>query len=114
MNIELVGKDLHPSDMLKKRLETKLGKIESRLGEKLFVHVKLGREAQNQYSVNVHFQGARRQFNAHAVGTDLIKAADLAMAKIDRQVKKSQHRDEALRKPTESIRQQVEEEAPVA
>lgn len=104
MNIELVGKDLHPSEMLKKRLETKLGKIETRLGEKLFVRVRLGREANNQYSASVHFAAARREFNATAENEDLIKAADGAIAKIERQVKKVQHKNEAHRKPSESIR----------
>ena len=96
MNIELVGKDLHPSDMLRERLEAKLGKIESRLGQPLFVRVTLDQEGLN-YSCAVHFSGAQHQFNATGTGTDLVKAADAALAKIERQVRKIQHKSESQR-----------------
>ncbi len=96
MNIELVGKDLHPSDMLKDRLEQKLGKIEARLGTPLFVRVKLNQEGQN-YSCAVHFNGARHEFNATGVAADLVKAADESLAKIERQVRKFQHKADSHR-----------------
>ncbi len=97
MNIELVGKDLHPSDMLRSRLEHKLGKIESRLGQPLFVRVKLDHQGHNQYSCTVHFSGARHEFNAVGVAEDLVKAADDSLAKIERQVQKVQHKGESGR-----------------
>lgn len=96
MNIELVGKDLHPSDMLKDRLEHKLGKIESRLGQPLFVRVKLDQQGQD-YSCTVRFNGARHEFTAIGTGKDLVKAADDSLAKIERQVRKAQHKSEAGR-----------------
>ncbi len=99
MNIELVGKDLHPSDMLKSRLEQKLSKIESRLGHPLFVHVKLDQEGQT-YSCAVHFNGGKHEFNAVGQGDDLVKAADDSMSKIERQVRKWHDKHEAGRHST--------------
>lgn len=98
MNMELIGKDLHPSDMLRGRIENKLGKIERRLGHKLFVRVKLDSETQRKYSCGIHFQGSGHDFTANGKGQDLIKATDDALHKIERQVSKFQHRDEANRR----------------
>ena len=104
MNLEVIGKDLNPSEMLKGRLESKLGKIEQRLGQNLFVRVRLETEANRQFSCGIHFQGAGHEYNANATSSDLVKAADEAMHKIERQVSKAQHRPESARKPTASIR----------
>ncbi len=96
MNIELVGKDLHPSDMLKDRLEQKLAKIESRLGTPLNVRVKLDQQGQD-YSCTVHFNGANHEFTAHGTGSDLVKATNDSLSKIERQVRKAQHKAESQR-----------------
>lgn len=84
MNIEFVGKGLHPTDALKQRIERRLTKLEARLDEKLFVRVKFGQEA-NRYTCSVHFN-ARHDFNAQAAADDLFKAADDALGKVERQV----------------------------
>ncbi len=97
MNIELVGKELHPSDMLKERLETKLTKLEERLGQNLFVRVRLGQESPTQYACAIHFSGGGHEFNAVGTADDLIKAADDSLHKIERQVRKQTHKGDARR-----------------
>lgn len=84
MNIEFAGKELHPTDALKQRIERRLMKLEARLDEKLFVRVKFGQES-NRYTCSVHFN-ARHDYNAQATADDLFKAADEALTKLERQV----------------------------
>ena len=97
MNIELTGKTDKTPDLLRERLELKLGKIEQRLGEKLFVRVKLDSDSNHSFTCGIHFQGAGHEFNANSKSEDIIKAADEAVSKIERQVSKFQHRPEANR-----------------
>ena len=103
MNLELVGKDVQPLDGLRNRIEQKLGKIESRIGQSLFARVAVGRDG-TDYSCTIHFAGLRQEFNATATGSDLFKSADEAISKVDRQVRRAMHRGEANRKPSASIR----------
>lgn len=107
MNIELSGKDLFPADLLKDRITTKLDKIEQRLGQKLFVRVKLSQESPKSYSVAIHFN-ARHDYNATGHGADLVKAADDALHKIERQVRKVQHKADGGRHGA-SIRDSISE-----
>ena len=79
MNIELIGKDVQPSEMLRGRIESKLEKIERRLGKSLFVRVKLDTSPNHKFTCGVHFQGVGTEFNANATSDDLIKAAVAAM-----------------------------------
>ena len=104
MNLELIGKDLTPSNMLKGRIENKLGKIEKRLAQKLFVRVRLETEPNHRFSCGIHFQGAGHEYNANSTSDDLVKAADEALQKIERQVSKMQHRPESNRKANATIR----------
>lgn len=103
MNLELVGKDLHPSEALRERIEQKLTKIEARIGHKIFVRCALKKEA-TTYTSTVHFTASRREFTATAVGEDLFKSADEAIAKVDRQVRKTLSKGDGARKSSESIR----------
>lgn len=111
MNLELVGKDVHPSPELRQRIEQKLEKIESRLGRKLFVRVALGREA-NGYTCSVHFAANRHEFTANSAAEDLYKSADDALAKISRQVRKTMGHEG--RHGHESIRTTIESEELIA
>lgn len=95
MNIEFVGKELHPSDTLKQRVERRLAKLEARLHQKLFVRIKFGQES-NQYTCSVHFN-ARHDFNAQATADDLFKAADDALTKVERQVGRMNERGQRAR-----------------
>jgi len=104
MNLELVGKDVTPSETLRGRLESKLGKIEKRLGEKLFVRVSLKTADKHTYSCGIHFNGAGHEFSAAATSDDLIKATDEAVDKVSRQVSKHQDRPESQRKASATIR----------
>ena len=97
MNIELTGKDVKASKLLRERIELKLNKIEQRLGQKLYVRVKLESDNRHSFSCGIHFQGAGHDFNSTATSDDVIKAADEAMGKIERQVSKVQHRPESYR-----------------
>lgn len=103
MNLELVGKEVTPSDDLKTRIEQKLGKIERRVGHQLFARVALGRDGKD-YTCSVHFQSHQHDFTATAKTGDLFKSTDDAISKIDRQVQKVMHKDESTRKPSASIR----------
>lgn len=101
MNIEFAAKgDLTPSDALKERVTNKLEKIERRFGQSLFVRVKFNGSANNHYSCGIHFNVSGNEFVAQADGEDLFKAADEAMSKIERQVRKAQHKSEASRGDT--------------
>ena len=93
MNIELTsGKDIVIPQMVKDRIEQKLSKIESRLGQKLFVRVRFDKEAVDQYHCQIHFNGGRNEFNASTNADDLIKAMDQSVAKIERQISKAQQK----------------------
>lgn len=108
MNLELVGKDVTPSDALRTRIEQKLAKFEARLGQKLQVRVALAQNG-DVFSCHVHFSAAKHPFDADGVGEDLLKAADEALAKVDRQVAKVMHKAESNRKPDQSIRSNTPE-----
>ena len=97
MTIELTGKTDKTPEILRERLELKLGKIEQRLGEKLFVRVKLDSDSNHSFSCGIHFQGGGREFTANSKSEDIIKAADEAVGKIERQVTKYQRRPESNR-----------------
>lgn len=103
MNLELVGKDVTPSDALRDRIEQKLNKFEARLGQKLQVRVAFAQSG-DIFTCHVHFTANKHAFDADGSGEDLIKAADEAISKVDRQVAKVMHKDESNRKPTQSIR----------
>ena len=105
MNLDLIGKDLNPSEMIKGRIETKLKKIEKRLGEGLFVRVRLETEPNQRFSCGIHFNNGGHDYSAQSTSDDLIKAADEAIDKIERQVTKAQHRPESRRKASATIRQ---------
>ncbi len=97
MNLELVGKDVTPSEALRARIEQKLAKFESRVGQKLQVRVTLAQDAAT-FTCHVHFTAAKHAFDAAGTGEDLVKAADDALAKIDRQLTKALHKAESSRK----------------
>ncbi len=103
MNLEIVGKDVTPSEALRTRIEQKLAKFETRLGQKLQVRIALAQDG-DAFNCHAHFNAAKHSFDADGTGADLIKAADEALAKIDRQVTKALHKAEADRKPAQSIR----------
>lgn len=88
MNIELVTRDLQATDMLRERIETKMSKLEARLDEKLFVRVRLSTEAPNQYACSISFNAASHEYSASAQGSDLVRAADDTITKLERQVAK--------------------------
>ena len=91
MNIELTsGKDVSVPDMLRERVESKLEKIEARLGQKIFFRVRFGKESAERYTCQVHFNSSRSEFNASATEDDLIKSADQAIGKIERQLSRFQ------------------------
>ena len=92
MNIELVGSSMHPSDTLRARIETKLEKLESRLGPNLFARVRLDREGKDNYACTVHFNTSGNDYTATATGPDLFKAADSSIAKLARQLQRHPRR----------------------
>lgn len=96
MIIELFAKDLPAPEMLQERIHGKLEKIESRLGQQLNVRVMLKQEAKN-YNCKIHFNASGHEFVGHATSEDLIKAADEAIAKLERQVRRAQTKIEASR-----------------
>ena len=91
MNIELTGgKEIEITDLMRERIELKLSKIESRLGQKLFFRVRFDKEGVDSYTCQIHFNGKGTEFNASATEGDLIKSSDQAVNKIERQLKKFQ------------------------
>ena len=93
MNIEITrGKDVQVSELLRERMEHKLSKVESRLGQKLVVRVRIDKSGNENYNCHIHFNSARTDFDASAEEDDMIKAADSAVNKIVRQLRKLQTR----------------------
>lgn len=91
MNIELTsGKDVNVPEMLRDRVELKLKKIEDRLGQKLFFRVRFEKQSVDHYSCQINFSGTRNRFRASANEDDLVKSADQAIAKIERQLSRVQ------------------------
>ena len=58
----------------RERMELKLGKIEQRLGDKLYVRVKLDSDSSHSYTCGIHFQASGHDFNSSATSSDIIKA----------------------------------------
>ncbi|MBM4290863.1 MAG: ribosome-associated translation inhibitor RaiA [Deltaproteobacteria bacterium] len=111
MNIELTsGKDVLVTDMLRERVEQKLAKVESRLGQQLFFRVRFEREGADVVSCHIHFRSTRNEFDAKASEDEVVKAADSAVAKIERQLKKLQDKQSARGGLT--IRETVDLEEP--
>jgi ribosomal subunit interface protein len=111
MNIELTsGKDVLVTDMLRERVEQKLAKVESRLGQKLFFRVRFEKEGVDMVSCHIHFNSSRSEFDAKASEDEIVKAADGAVAKIERQLKKLQDKQSARGGLT--IRETVDLEEP--
>ena len=112
MNIELTsGKDVMIPEMLSDRIEMKLGKVESRLGQKLTFRVRFEKEGVNRLSCHVHFSSPRQDFDAKATEDEIVKAADQAISKIERQVRKLQ--DKQSSRGSATIRETVDVEEPV-
>jgi ribosomal subunit interface protein len=111
MNIELTGgKDVFVTDMLRERVELKLSKVESRLGQDIFFRVRFEKEGNDLVSCHIHFNIARNEFDAKASEDEIVKAADGAIAKIERQLKKLQDKQSARGGLT--IRETVDLEEP--
>ena len=111
MNIELTsGKDISVPEMLSERLEQKLSKIESRLGQKLTCRVRFEKEGVNGVSCHIHFNSPRHEFDAKSTEDEIVKAADQAMSKIERQVRKLQ--DKQSSRGSDTIRETVDIEEP--
>lgn len=97
MNIELVTRDLEATDMLRERIETKLGKLQNRLDEKLHIRVRLSNEGTDTYGCAIQFNAARHDFSASTEGPDLVRAADETISKIERQVQRAVKKTGAAR-----------------
>ena len=111
MNIELTsGKDVSVPEMLSERIETKLAKVEGRLGQKLTCRVRFEKEGVSQVSCHIHFSSSRHDFDAKGTEDEIVKAADSAIAKIERQVRKLQ--DKQSSRSTDTIRETVDIEEP--
>ncbi|MCK6569829.1 ribosome-associated translation inhibitor RaiA [Myxococcota bacterium] len=102
MNLEIVGKDVTPSEALRARIEQKLAKFEARLGQKLQVRTALTQEG-DTFTCHVHFNAAKHAFDADGTGDDLIKATDEALNKIDRQVTKALQKGKSDKRATIDI-----------
>jgi ribosomal subunit interface protein len=112
MNIELTsGKDLSIPEMLTERIEQKLAKVEARLGQKITFRVRFEKEGVNQLSCHIHFSSSRHDFDAKATEDEVVKAADQAISKIERQVRKLQ--DKQSSRGGATIRETVDVEEPV-
>ena len=113
MNIVLTsGKDVVVPEMLRERLEQKLAKVESRLGQKVVFRVRLDKESNERYTCQIHFNSARNEFTASSTEDDLIKSADQALSKIERQLRKAQ--DKQSPRDRQSIRDTVDLELDMA
>lgn len=105
MNVELThGKDVDVSSMLRDRIEQKLEKIESRLGQKLSFRVRIEKE-HNDYVTHIHFHETR-DFDANAKDDDLSKSVDAAIHKIETQVRK--YHDRHDQKSGDTIRESID------
>jgi ribosomal subunit interface protein len=105
MNVELThGKDVDVSPMLRERIEQKLAKVESRLGQKLSFRVRIEKE-HNDYVSHIHFHETR-DFDANASDAELSKSVDAALQKIESQVRK--YHDRHDQKSGETIRETVD------
>ncbi len=100
MNIDLVTRDLEATDMLRDRLTQKLGKLQTRLDEKLHVRVRLSSEGQEMYGCAIRFNAAQREFTASTEGPDLVRAADETISKLERQVQRAVKKAGAARGAT--------------
>ncbi len=100
MSVEFKG--LTPSSALEERVTQKLDKLEHRLGEKISFKVKLDKETNTLHNCAIRCSAAGQDFNATSSDADLIKAADEAMSKLEKQINKTLDRHD--RKGQDSIR----------
>jgi len=105
MKLELVYKDVRPTEALADRLEGKLEKIEKILRSSPPLHVTVSK-TKTAYRCTARFNHKGKEFVAEGRGEDLFVAADLAIHKLDVQVAKQHER--ALGKRQVAIRELVE------
>ena len=96
MKLELVYKDVRPTEALAERLESKLDKIEKILRRSPPLHV-LVSKTKTAYRCTARFNHKGKEFVAEGRGEDLFVAADEAMHKLDIQVTKLHERTLAKR-----------------
>lgn len=95
MNIEWIAGGIPTGELLQARVETKLGKLENRLGTKLAARVRLGSAGAHQFNCAVQFSFQGQSFTGSGEGADLLRAADDAIAKLERQLDRTLSRARA-------------------
>ena len=91
MNIEFVGRHVALDDRIRKQAEERIGKLAKLLGEPVEVHVTLESEKFRQ-TAEVRVRPRRGELLAREEGTDLGTVLNLAVDKIDGQVRRRRER----------------------
>ena len=91
MNLDLVFKDVKPTEEIVKRLETKLGKIEKILHRSPAIRLTFSK-TKAAYTCVARFVHRGHEFVAQARGEDVFSASDAVVHKLELQVTKDRKR----------------------
>lgn len=99
MKVNLVCKDVQPTDELVERIESKMDKIEKQVRSSVQIHLTLGK-APKGFTCTTQFDLRGHRYVAHGEGPDLFVAVDGALHRLGRQVTRDRKR--RVRRPGES------------
>lgn len=112
MRITMNGKSLTVTEDLKNRIEKKLGKMDRYFRQEVDAQVRLTQEKNLRYIAEITISVGGMMLRAEETSEDIIKSADRAVDKIERQIRR--HRTRLERRLHEEVVIQTEEaEAPL-
>ena len=112
MRITITGKNLTVTEDLKNRIEKKLGKMDRYFRQEVDATVRLTQEKNLRYIAEITITVGGIMLRAEETSDDIIKSADRAVDKIERQIRR--HRTRLEKNLHEEIIVQPEEqEAPI-
>lgn len=112
MRITMNGKNLTVTEDLKNRIEKKLGKMDRYFRQEVDAQVRLTQEKNLRYIAEITITVGGMMLRAEETSDDIIKSADRAVDKIERQIRR--HRTRLEKNLHEEIIVQPEEqEAPI-
>ena len=112
MRITMNGKNLTVTEDLKTRIEKKLGKMDRYFRQEVDAQVRLTQEKNLRYIAEITITVGGMMLRAEETSDDIIKSADRAVDKIERQIRRHRTRLEKNLREEIVVQPEEEQEAP--
>lgn len=113
MRITMNGKNLTVTEDLKTRIEKKLGKMDRYFRQEVDAQVRLTQEKNLRYIAEITITVGGMMLRAEETSDDIIKSADRAVDKIERQIRRHRTRLEKNLREEIVVQPEEEREAPI-